>query len=177
MKLKRITTAMTPEQRKEVKREIEDLTRMITAADEGRKGDVGYFRHSSSFIDPQEVKKSIILKKKRLADGTPKQFTGESANKAFRYAQNLKKWIIDNIPKEQHVRYPKQNESGNDIDNPEKIVSFEQSVEAIIKWQKSKVTLPGFAPIHPVDLYHHIMARIDPDAPREDFNRYMREKV
>ncbi len=175
--LKRITQAMTHEQREEVKREIEDLTRMMNAGDEGKRGDTGYFHHSTQFIDPDDIKKAVAVKKHRIAQGTPHILKGESANKAFSSAKKLREYIINNMPRDQYVRYPETDEKGNEIDTPQKIHGFNQSVEAVMKWQRLKVGIPGHMKCHPMDLYYHLMSRLDSDYIREDFNRIIRERV
>jgi len=151
---------LTHEQVKEIKAEVEDMERMLTGADENNRSDIGHFKHSAGHVTPEEVKRAIGMRKRNLRDKTPKPLTGEQANKAYAYAQKLKKMILENIltTKESDRKY----QDGND---------FSRAVDHAVAWEKMRIKLPGFKAEHPRNVYDYLMRRIDPDAPREDFER------
>ena len=153
---------MTHEQIAEVKSDVEEIERMLKGSDEGNLGaekdGVGYFRHASDRLDVAEIQKELFVKKKRLRDGTPVKLTGEASNKAYAYAQKLRKAIIANIPKDIYIKYPKGQ--GND---------FEKSVDQQVWWQQHGTRA--------IDTYYHWMRRVDPNYREEDFEKYRKERV
>jgi hypothetical protein len=165
-KKKRINTElMTPEQINEIKAEIQDIKDMMNSADENKRGDVGYFQHSGKHIvDPEDVKKAIVSRETQLRKYTPVRLTGETANKALAWAKQRRQWILDHMPKETYAMYPR------DKDSVSKPADFERAVQRQVEWAQK-----GGA--RAIDEYHYIMRRLDPSAPREDFNRYVKERA
>jgi hypothetical protein len=160
----KIPAYMSPEQISAIKDEIRDIKDMMTAADENRRGDVGYFQHSGKHIvDPQDVQKAIAAREIQLRKLTPQKFTGEQANKAYAKARELRAWIERHMPRETFVRYPSEK------DPVSKVHDFEKAVQRQVEWQQKGQKV--------IDAYHYLMRRIDPDAPREDFNRLVRERA
>ena len=49
-KPKKFKQYMEKEDRDRIKKDIEDLVRMVNSDDENRKGDVGYFKHASTHL-------------------------------------------------------------------------------------------------------------------------------
>jgi hypothetical protein len=161
----RVPPLMTPEQIADIKAEIKDYKDMINSADESRKGDVGYFQHSSKHIvDPEDVRKAIVSRETQLKKFTPTKITGEKANKLLAWAKNRRQWIIANMPKETYALYPRGK------DPVDKASEFERAVQRQVKWDQSGGSKA-------IEEYHYVMKRLDPDAPREDFNRFIRERA
>lgn len=154
---------MTNEQIASIKAEIEDIKQMINAGDETRRSDVGYFDHARTHLDIDEVKKAIRAREAQLEKYTPKKLTGEKANKALAYAKKLETWIAQNMPRETFVLFPR------DKDPSTKAAEFERAVNRQVEWMKNGQRA--------INIYHHIMRRIDPDAPMKDFNKLVRERA
>lgn len=152
-----------PEQIARVKAEIEDIERMLSSKDESARSDVGYFAHSSKRLDVEEVKKSLALKKKFLKDMTPTEFSPQKKNEAYAYAKKLKEQIINSMPKETFVSYPRGKDPSS------KTTDFENAVKMHMAWAKDGPRR--------VSLYNDIMKRIDPNHQWEDFNKYTKERA
>lgn len=153
---------MTPTQIETIKAEIAEIKAMLDADDENRKSDVGNFRHSRAHLNVEEVKESIYARTKQLEIYTPTKLTGQSANKAYAYAKQLKTWIETNMPKETFVTYPREKDPAS------KTVDFERAVQAQVRWQEH-----GQKAIH---VYQYLMRRLDPDKLPDNFNRLVRER-
>lgn len=161
----KIPELMTSEQIRDIKAEIQDLKDMRNSADESRRGDVGYFQHSGKHIvDPEDVQKAISAREAQLRKHTPQRVTGETANKLLAWAKRRRQWIIENIPKETFAMYPRGKDS---VSKP---MDFERAVQAQVEWDRKGGS-------RAIEEYHYAMRRLDPDAPREDFNRYTRERA
>ena len=163
---------MTPKQLSEIKAEIQDIKDMMNSADEDKRSDVGYFKHSSGHIlDVEDVRKAINAREIQIRKFTPIKFTGEQANKALNNAKKIKAWIIANIPKEVFVSYPREK------DPVSKTMDFERAIQAQVKWQTTKIYNNKWNGQEVIAAYHYLMRRVDPDAPKEDFNKYVRERA
>lgn len=161
----KIPPLMTPQQIAEIKAEIQDLKDQMNNADETRRGDVGYFRHSGQHItDPEDVRKAIATRTRQLQVYTPKKLTGDTANKVLAWAKKRKEWIVANMPRDTYAMYPR------DKDSTTKASDFERAVQQQIAWKQKGGE-------RAIEEYHYAMRRLDPDAPREDFNRYVRERA
>ena len=171
MKKKSMRTFLDSKQISDIKKDIENLESMLSGGDELKRGDVGNFRHSASYLNPDEVKAEIIHKKKKLQQGTPTRLTGEAQNKAYAYAKRLEKYISENYPKETHVRYP------SDTDVADKSLGFERAVKEKMAWMKNKINAGAFGMVHPEQIYHHLMRRVDPNYTNKDFSKYSRERA
>lgn len=152
-----------PEQIAKIKSEIEDIERMLSSKDENSRSDVGYFAHSSKRLDVDEVKKSLELKKKLLKEMTPTEFSPRKKNEAYAYAKKLKQKIIESMPTERYVTYPRAK------DPADKSTEFEKAVQRHMEWARSGPKLVAY--------YNNIMKRIDPEHRWEDFNRYTKERA
>jgi hypothetical protein len=153
-----------PEQIARIKKEIEDTERMLNSSDETRVSDVGYFEHAAKHLDIQEVRKSLAMQKKILADMTPTKFSGPKANEAYKYAKQLKQKIIEGMPKQTFVSYPRgQDPAGKSFD-------FDRAVNEHVAWEQGGGSKR-------IQLYNNIMKRIDPNHTWEDFNRYTKERA
>lgn len=153
-----------PEQIKRVKAEIEDIERMISSKDETARSDVGYFEHSAKRLDVDEVKKSLAMKRKMLQNMTPTKFNPRQANEAYRYAKQLKQKIIENMPQERYVSYPRGQ------DPVSKTKDFEDAINRQVAWTKA-----GWP--KKIELFNNIMKRIDPEHRWTDFNEYVKERA
>lgn len=152
-----------PEQIARVKAEIEDIERMLSSKDENARSDVGYFEHSAKRLDVEEVRKSLALKKKFLKDMTPTELSPRKKNEAYIYAKKLKQQIIDSVPRETFVSYPRGKDSVS------KTRDFEEAVKRHVEWAKDGPRR--------VALFNNIMKRIDPEHRWEDFNKYTKERA
>lgn len=161
----KIPELMTPQQISDIKAEIQELKDQMNNADENRRGDVGFFAHSGNHItDPEDVRKAIATRQKQLQVYTPKKLTGDTANKVLAWAKKKREWIISNIPKETFAMYPREK------DPVSKAGDFERAIQSQLRWKQ-------MGGDRAIEEYHYAMRRIDPDAPREDFNRYTRERA
>jgi len=104
-----------PEQIARIKKEIEDTERMLSSADEHSRGDVGYFAHATKHLNIDEVKQSLSQQKRMLANMTPTPFKGQKANEAYSLAKRLKQQIINHMPKETYVAYPRGKDPVNKL--------------------------------------------------------------
>jgi len=154
---------MTNEQIATIKGEIADIKSMLKASDETKRSDVGYFNHSVTHLNVEEVQKAIGAREKQLKQYTPQKLKGNEANKALSRAKELKVWIRDNIPKESFTLYPRPK------DPVKKTRDFERAVDRQVQWAKNGESA--------IQEYHYLMRRVDPSIPREDFSRYTKEKA
>ena len=171
MKKKSMRSFLDHKQISDIKKDIENLESMLSGGYETKRGDVGNFRHSASYLNPQEVQAEIAHKKKTLQNGTPTRLKGEAQNKVYAYAKKLENYIAEHYPKETHVRYP------SDTDVAGKSIDFERSVKEKMAWMKTRINAGAFGMVHPEQIYHHLMRRVDPNYTNKDFSKYSRERA
>jgi hypothetical protein len=138
----------TPERLKEVNAEIHELETML--AEDAK-------RPQPKITDPDGVRAEILKKSQYVMRHSPPSFRGENANRAYREAKELAKFLQENMPKKSlyHQHYPKTSDS----------YSKQQKFEEGVRQQMQFMTDPKIK--QAAIRYKYIMARLSGGDPHE----------
>jgi len=128
----------------EIKKDINYLENMLRADETNRRPKIQ---------DKAEFKADIEKKKKVLVVHAPRKYRGASGNKAYARIKDLKKIIIDAMPKQKDYfqKYPK--------DGDVREHDFERTIQQQIAFQTDPKIKKA------VQEYKYVMRRLEPDNP------------
>jgi len=149
------TVHCTPDQIRELKKDIAETERMLKEDSQ---------RRTPKISDPAEVMKEVRKKKQILVDHEPKPFKSTAQqNQAYAATKKLAKFISDNMPpkRDYYRMYPKQKDRHGNPINPDHM--DQGDFDRAVNWQIKFQTDPNMQKA--VRLYKHLMRRLDPSDP------------
>ncbi len=140
----------TNEQITEWKRDIDSMERMMA----GKEIDSGVYGRKDLIQDPGHIQHEIEKRKKMIETHSPRKFTGNAANEAYKRAKILKEEIVKAMPtaKDYFQPYP----SGKTPTH--RGIDFENTVRQQMAFQSSEMQKK-------VREYKFLMGNIDPSNP------------
>jgi len=138
----------SPEQIREVKTEINQLTRML----KGKQIERGVFGRADKIQDKDAILQEIRQKEKFLETYEPKKLRGEAANKAYARAKELEEKISECLQgsKDYFQKYADKGKDG---------LAFDRAVDHEMRLMKDKKYKQM------VKEFRAIMRQLDPDNP------------
>ncbi len=146
---------LTHQDIKRIKSEVAEIDAQLSPVNRNNEPNVGHLSHSQSqIVDRAELMKAKSERVAQLERLTPKKLKGNQEREAYSWCKDFEKWAAENMPSvnQDRMMYPKG------VGTPGSETDFETAIQRNIAWMKSPVQ-------QRVQIYKHLMARIDPSRP------------